>query len=79
MLNQKLTFLFAQLRGSLDRSNSAMAGTAEQLSFPFAGTSQVEPPPFDAPKMMMRPIVIEEHMDLKVFPVWAERALPPEH
>ena len=78
MLNQKLTFLFAQLRGSLDRSDAGMATTAEQLSFPFERTSQVEPPPFNAAKMVVRPVVIEEHMALKVFPCWAQCALPPE-
>jgi hypothetical protein len=78
MLNQKLTFLFAQLRGSLDRSDAGMATTAEQLSFPFERTSQVEPPPLDAPKMVVRPVVVETDVHLKVFPCWAQCALPPE-
>jgi hypothetical protein len=78
MLNQKLTFLFAQLRGSLDRSDAGMACTAEQLSFAFLDAGQVEPPPFYAPKVVMGPVVVEEHMDLKVFPCWAQCALPPE-
>ena len=79
MLNQKLTLLFAQLRGSLDRSDAGMATTAEQLSFPFLSASQVEPPPFDTPKMVVRPVVVEKDVHLKVFPCWAEFALPPEH
>jgi hypothetical protein len=78
MLNQKLTFLFAQLRGSLDRSDAGMTCTAQQLSFPFLSAGEVKPPPFDAPKMVMRPIVVESDVDLNAFPCWAQLALPPE-